>query len=134
MYAQKALKQYQNVGVESSVSGASPHQLVAMLFNGALERIAAAKGHMERNEVEQKGDRISKVIAIVDSLRASLDHEVGGEVTQNLHSLYDYMERRLVEANLKNSPEMLDEVAKLIREVKSGWDAIPEEFRSRGGA
>ncbi|WIO73448.1 flagellar export chaperone FliS [Porticoccaceae bacterium LTM1] len=133
MNANSALQQYRNVGNQSAVMDASPHQLVAMLFNGALQRIAEAKGHIDRNEVSLKGEKISKAIAIVDSLRASLDHEVGGEVTQNLHSLYDYIESRLMKANLNSSQEILDEVAGLIREVKSGWDEIPEEMRHKGG-
>ena len=84
---------------------------------------------MIRGEVSQKGERISRVIDIVDNLRASLNHEVGGELSANLASLYDYMEQRLVEANLSNSTELLDEVAGLLREVKSGWDEIPAEHR-----
>lgn len=133
MNPNSALQQYRNVGNQSAVMDASPHQLVAMLFNGALQRIAEAKGHIDRKEVSLKGEKISKAIAIVDSLRASLDHEVGGEVTRNLHSLYDYIESRLMKANLNSSQEILDEVAGLIREVKSGWDEIPENMRHKGG-
>ena len=129
MNAHTALNSYRSIGNQSGVEGASPHQLVTMLFNGALERIAAAKGHMERNEVSQKGEKISRVIEIVDNLRASLNHDAGGELSANLASLYEYIGQRLVEANLNNSPELLDEVAGLLREVKSGWDEIPAEHR-----
>ena len=131
MNAHSALNSYRSIGNQSGVEDASPHQLVAMLFNGALERIAAAKGHMERGEVSQKGEKISRVIDIIDNLRASLNHDVGGELSANLSSLYDYMEQRLLDANLNNKPELLEEVAGLFREIKSGWDDIPVE--QRGG-
>ena len=120
-----AVRQYNKIGVSSSVEAASPHRLIQMLMNGALEKIAIAKGHMERGEVSQKGGNISWAISIIDGLRASLDLESGGEIAQNLDDLYDYMTRRLARATVENTPVLLDEVSSLLRSIKSAWDELP---------
>jgi flagellar protein FliS len=119
-----ALQQYQQVGVQSSVVDASPHRLIQMLLEGALERIAKAKGYIVRGEVADKCRYIGSVMAIVDGLAGSLNLEAGGEIANNLAALYDYMGRRLLQANLESSTAMLDEVAALLGQVKEGWDAI----------
>lgn len=106
---------------------ASPHQLVAMLIDGAIERVVQARGAMERGMTARKGELISKAIAIVDSLGASLNMEQGGELSERLASLYDYIGRQLLHANLKNDRAALDEVLKLLREIKAGWDGIAAE-------
>jgi flagellar protein FliS len=85
---------------------------------------------MERGAIPEKGTQIGLVISIIDGLRVSLDKQAGGELAENLDRLYDYMMRRLLEANVRNEPAYLDEVANLLREVKDAWNAIPEEFRS----
>lgn len=121
-----AVEQYNRVGVSSSVESADPHQLIQMLMNGALEKIAIAKGHMERNDISQKGGNISWAISIIDGLRASLNVDDGGEIAQNLDDLYDYMTRRLARANIENNPDLLDEVSSLVRSVKGAWDEMPE--------
>lgn len=120
----KAVRQYNRVGITSSVESASPHRLIQILMNGAIEKIAFAKGYMERGNISEKGGHISWAISIIDGLRASLDMEEGGEIAQNLDDLYDYMTRRLARANIENNPDMLDEVTSLLRSVKSAWDAI----------
>ena len=124
-----SLKQYGNVSVQTEVESASPHRLIQMLMEGALSRIAAAKGHLARGEIAPKGERISWAISIIEGLRTSLDHEAGGEIAANLDRLYEYMGARLVEANLRNDPAILDEVSALLLNVKEGWDAIPEPLR-----
>lgn len=121
-----ALQQYNRVGVASGVEEASSHRLIQMLMEGALEKIATAKGHMMRNNISQKGSHISWAISIVEGLRASLDMQAGGEIAQNLDDLYEYIVRRLVRANVDNNPDILDEVASLVRTVKSAWDEITE--------
>lgn len=127
--AQSALKEYGKVSVQSGASYASPHRLISMLLDGALEKISSAKGFMQRGEIANKGNYISWAISIVEGLRLSLDGEKGGELADNLNNLYDYMERRLVEANLKNSQEMLDEVAELLGTIKSAWEEIPADLQ-----
>mgnify|MGYP002039121433 FL=1 len=124
MNAMTAMKQYQRVSVHSEVFEASPHRLIQMLMEGALERIAQARGAIARNAYAEKGELIGKAISIIGGLREPLDHEVGGELSQNLDSLYDYMISRLLEANREGDVARLDEVSSLLREVKSGWDAI----------
>lgn len=123
-----AISQYTQVKTESQVSFATPHRLIQMLMEGVLEKIACAKRHMLNNDIARKGENISLAISIVSGLRASLDKESGSEIAENLDRLYDYMERRLIEANAKNNPMGLDEVAKLMREIKDGWDAIGGEL------
>ena len=127
--ARSALKEYGKVSVQSGASYASPHRLIEMLLDGALEKISSARGFMQRGEIASKGNYISWAISIVEGLRLSLDTEKGGELAENLNNLYDYMERRLVEANLKNSEEMLDEVAELLNTIKSAWVEIPAELQ-----
>lgn len=126
----QASKAYQQINIASEVEGASPHRLVSMLFEGALRQIAVAKGAMERTAYAEKGTAISKAIAIIGELEGSLKDQDTNEVAGNLGRLYDYMIRTLTEANLKNSLEKLDEVANLLIEIKSGWDAIPEDQRN----
>ena len=121
-----AVQEYNRVGVTSSVEEANPHRLIQMLMNGALEKIAIARGYMERGNISQKGGHISWAISIIDGLRASLDLENGGENAQNLDDLYDYMTRRLARANIENNPVFLDEVSSLMRSINSAWDEVPE--------
>jgi flagellar secretion chaperone FliS len=130
MNAALAMKQYQQVSVHSGIMDASPHRLMQMLMEGALEKIALAKGNMANRHIAGKGENISKAITIIGGLQSSLNHETGGEIAKNLNNLYDYMSQRLVVANLHNDENILDEVAGLMVEIKMGWDAIPDEFRN----
>ena len=122
---------YKQVDCYTGVTEADPHQLVQMLLDGALGKIAAAKGMMSRSEMAQKGEAIGQAISIIGGLRSSLDMSAGGEIAANLENLYEYSERRLVESNLNNDTGILDEVASLLREVKAAWESIPQESRSR---
>lgn len=128
---QSVLNQYKQVGAQSGVASASPHRLIQMLLEGALEKINLAKGYMQRGEIALKGSHISWAISIIDGLRMSLDKEQGGDIAQNLDDLYDYMGRRLAQANMENSVEMLNEVAGLLQEIKSAWDVVPELLNER---
>jgi flagellar protein FliS len=130
MNAVSAMKQYQQVSVHSGIMDASPHRLVQMLMEGALEKIALAKGNMANNEIANKGENISKAIAIISGLQSSLNIDSGGEIAENLDNLYDYMSHRLVVANLRNDESILDEVASLMIDIKMGWDGMPDEFKN----
>lgn len=125
---QQALKEYGKVKVNGEVNEASPHRLIQMLMEGALEKIAAAKSSIVTGDLARKSANISTAISVIDGLRASLDMETGGEIAQNLYALYDYMIRKLFDASMKNDTEMLDEVSGLMVDIKSAWDQIPKEM------
>ena len=122
-----AVDAYQEVSVESAAAYANPHQLITMLMEGALERIALAKGALLKEDMQAKGQSISNAITIIDGLRGCLDYDKGGSLAENLSDLYDYMMRRLLKANLDNDVRMLDEVARLMVEIKGAWDSISGE-------
>lgn len=126
MNAMTALKQYQTVNTHAQALEASPHRLIQMLMEGGLSRMAQAKGALERGQTALKGELIGKSIAIVGGLREALDAEKGEELAVKLDALYEYMMVRLSEANLKNDTAALEEVMGLLREVKTGWDAIAQ--------
>ena len=125
-----ALKQYQSVGVTSSVADADPHTLIRMLFDGAIDRLSVARGAIERGDAARKGEALSRVVAIVDTLRVSLDLDGGDELASNLQGLYEYMTSRLLEANKSDRVDLLVEVGSLLRELREAWVAIPEAYRS----
>jgi flagellar protein FliS len=138
MNANTATKTYASVGIETGALAADPHKLISMLYQGALLAIAKARNGMMRidNAKNNKKDIKSKDVAakcaaiinamaiIDDGLNASLNKKVGGELAQNLSSLYDYMVIRLTQANLNNDMAVLDEVTRLLNELKSAWDSI----------
>jgi flagellar secretion chaperone FliS len=124
MVSQHALSQYQQVNTAAMAEGASPHKLIQMLMQGCLQRIAESKGALQRGDMAAKGVAVGKAIDILAGLQSSLNKEVANALPQQLDALYDYMQRRLLEANLKNSTEALDEVADLMRKIKEGWDGI----------
>jgi len=128
-----ALSHYRNVNTSTGVEDATPHRLIQMLLEGALDKIAAARGHMRHGDAAEKGRHISWAISIISGLQGSLDLEQGGEVARNLDALYDYMVRRLGEAGAGNDPAILDEVASLLLEVKRGWDELPGRLEEGGG-
>ena len=128
MNASTALGAYKTNKNDVLIDDASPHQLITMLLDGALERVAAAKGAMERSEVAMTGEAIGKAISIVDNLRVSLDQNQGGPIAENLSALYEYMTRRLLEANATKDTAMLGEVAGLLKEIKVAWDQVPADL------
>jgi len=123
-----ALRQYQNVGVSSGLEDATPHRLIQMLMEGALDKMCTAKGHMERREFDRKSHYLSWSITIINGLKASLDMDGGGEISANLDDLYDYMIRQLMAANAANDTAIVDEVTSLMLELKSAWDVIPRQL------
>jgi flagellar protein FliS len=124
---------YQSVGASGAVGGASREQLVQMLLDGALTRIATAKGHIQRGEAAQKGEQIGKAISIVEGLKASLNPEAG-EISANLGDLYSYISGRLLTASTSEDTAILDEVGDLLREIKSAWDVLASQPGTQGAA
>lgn len=120
-----AINSYAKVGFESEAMGASPHRLISMLLEGALKQIAIAKKGIQQNQIPVKGDAIVRAMAIIgDGLNGSLNMEAGGDLAIKLRLLYEYMIVRLGRANLDNDTEPLDEVTRLLGEIKEGWDGI----------
>ena len=118
---------YSTVSVETGVMAASPHKLILMLFEGARIAVSSALTHMRHGEIAAKGEAISKAIKIVDNgLKASLDVNAGGEMALQLDALYEYMSNRLILANLKNKPELLEEVGRLLAELQEAWELIAQ--------
>lgn len=125
MNAATGIKAYAKTDLESGVLAADPHKLIALLYQGALLAIANAKNGILRKDIPAKCKAISHAMLIIDEgLKASLDKNVGGDLVHNLEALYDYMCSRLLIANLNNDIEALDEVARLLGEIKGAWDAI----------
>ena len=119
---------YARVVVESGVMSATPHQLIAMLFDGAQSSIRAASLHMQNGDVVEKGRAVSRALDIVnDGLRAALDHMRGGELAGNLELIYDYVVRQLLEANLRNDLACLGRAASLLEEIGSAWREIGQQ-------
>jgi flagellar protein FliS len=129
----KGANQYRHVGMTSEVEGADPHRLIQMLMEGALTRMSQAKGMIEQKDHEGKAKLLGRVMEIIATLQSSLDHDKGGEISSNLDRLYDYMNRRLLEASSANDIGMIDEVMSLLLEIKSGWDGIRDEYLSANG-
>jgi len=127
------IDQYGKVAAESEAGFASPHRLVQMLMEGALDKVATAKGCLERGDLEGKSRHITWAMSIISGLRSSLDMEAGGAIAANLDDLYAYMTRRLIDASAQNDPDALGEVVDLILEIKGAWDAMPDEVRSLSG-
>lgn len=119
---------YQSVGLETSVSHSSPHQLVVLLLAGARQAILLARGGIEQKDIPLKGRSITRAIDIIlNGLRASLDQDKGGDIAANLGALYDYMARRLLRANMDNDIGALDEVLRLLTEIQEAWEAIADK-------
>ena len=127
-----AIQHYKNISLESEITAASPHRLIQMLMEGVFSKIGTARHCIKQNNISGKGENISMAISIIDGLRVSLDKAQGGEMAENLDNLYDYMERRLFEANVKSDIAILDEVSGLLTEIKSAWDAIGPEVAAMG--
>ena len=117
-------QQYRQSQLEGAVMDADPHKLVSLLLSGACERIRLAEACLERGDPARKGKAIGEACAIVGHLNGSLDHEAGGEIAANLSSLYDYVMRRLTEANLNNDSSALQECLSLLLEIETAWNAI----------
>ena len=123
----KSAEQYKSLDLHTRVAAANPHQLIQMLYEGAIERLVVARAAMGRDDLATKGVMLGKAISILSGLRESLDKEVDSELPDTLDRLYEYMQFRLLEANRHNDSAMIDEVLELIRTVKSGWDGIADK-------
>lgn len=124
------VNQYKQVNAQS-MQTAAPQEIVRMLLGGAIDKISTAKGAMERGDFVEKQQNIRGARQIIDALKAALNMNEGGEVSQNLDDLYDYMQRCLFQANKDDSADLLDEVSALISELKSGWDELCIQYKDQ---
>jgi flagellar secretion chaperone FliS len=126
------IKAYKSVGIKDDLAVADPHRIIQLLMQGSLENMAKAKGAMERKDFAEKSRTVSKAMSIISALQHSLDMDVGGEVSQNLWSLYDFMVNHLMQASRESNPAKVDDVIEIMIKIKSGWDAISVEDRQKG--
>lgn len=134
-YMRQASAMYRQTRAEGAVDGADPHKLIAMLLDGAMERIAQARGHVRHGDVPAKGVAIGKAVAIIGELRSSLNHQAGGQLALRLDALYDYINRRLLYAQLNNDDHALAECLTLLEPVREGWSGIRDSYLAgRAGA
>lgn len=126
----KNIKAYTTQNLQSELAVADPYRVIQLLMQGCLERLAQARGAVERRDFEQKSLSISKTMAIINGLQDSLDLSYG-QVPEDLFALYDYMKTRLMDASRDMNIEAIDEVMNLMLTVKSAWDSIPVEERDK---
>jgi flagellar protein FliS len=118
---------YQRVGVESRLAGATPHQLVAMLFDGFVDSLSQARGAIRSGRADIKGAAIGRAVRIIDEgLRAALDLRAGGTLARDLHDLYGYLTVRLTMANLHSDESALEECLRLIAPLREAWTSIAD--------
>ncbi len=122
-----SLQSYRKVSLESEIAVASPHRIIQLMFAGALQRLAQSRYAIEQHDLANKGIFINKAIGIITGLNNSLNMDSGGPIAKNLSDLYDFMLRKISEANLNNDVQAIDDVCDILRTIKEGWDAIPEE-------
>ncbi|MFY9512628.1 MAG: flagellar export chaperone FliS [Rubrivivax sp.] len=123
---------YRQIGTETGVGSASPHKLVAMLFDGFMDAVAQARGALHSGNVEAKGRAIGHAVRIVEEgLRASLDMRAGGALAQDLNDLYGYLGMRLTLANVRNDEAGLVEAAALMQPLREAWMSIAPQAEAQ---
>jgi flagellar protein FliS len=116
---------YAKVSLETGVISASPHELIVMLFDGAITSLYMAGKAMEANNIEDKSKAISKAVNIVnEGLRSCLNKKQGGEIAANLDDLYQYISARIMQGNIRNDKSLLDEASRLLTELRDAWKMI----------
>ena len=119
MYGAKA---YSQVGLETGINSASPHGLIVMLYDGAIEAIRKSKIYLEMGDIEMKAKSVDKALRIItDGLTTSLDVNAGGALAQQLLALYDYIGKELILANVQNNPERMDACIGLLEDLRGAW-------------
>ncbi|MRW89540.1 flagellar export chaperone FliS [Duganella sp. FT80W] len=130
---QTGVNAYAKIGMETGVLAASPHKLIVMLFDGARVALNDALAAMQSGNIAVKGKSLSKAIMIIDSgLRAALDKKAGGDIAEGLDALYEYMSNRLLTANVNNDASIIEEVQRLLTELRDAWNAIADTPAASG--
>jgi flagellar protein FliS len=121
----RAIQSYGNVKVTTGVATANNVQLIQMLFDGLLESLSTARGHIQHNNIAEKSKAVARASRIVIGLQGALDFEKGGDLANNLNELYSYVTRRLFHVNAHNDIAVLDEIHGLMREIRDAWEGVP---------
>ena len=121
----RAIESYGQVKVSTGVSKASSVELIQMLFDGLIDSLVTAKGHIQRGSIEDKNKSLVRAGRIVLGLQGALDMEKGGDLARNLYELYSYVTRRLVHVNARNDLDALQEVHTLLNEIRQAWRDVP---------
>jgi flagellar protein FliS len=125
MRVQRAIQSYGDVKVTTGVATSNNVQLIQMLFDGLLESMATARGHIQHNNIQEKSKAIARASRIVLGLQGALDFEKGGDLANNLNELYSYVTRRLFHVNAHNDLVVLDEIYGLMKEIRDAWEGVP---------
>nr|WP_316638530.1 flagellar export chaperone FliS [uncultured Roseateles sp.] len=119
-----AYQSYQTVNLHAQTAQASPVQLVLILMDGLLDELARARAHIEARRYELKAASLEKCVSIINGLSSALDLDAGSEVVNNLARLYDYCAERLYRAGVQLDTGVIDEVVRLLSQLKSGWQGV----------
>lgn len=135
MYTNQGFNAYTAVSLESQINGATPHQLIVLLYDGAINAMRRAEIYFQSGNIARRGEMLSRAINIIDNgLRAGLDHDKGGEIASELESLYEYISRTLLEANLNKSGENLPHLIALMTEMSETWQSVsPQQKQVKHG-
>jgi len=130
---QTGVNAYAKIGIETGVLAASPHKLIVMLYDGALAALNDAANGIRNRDIAVKGKSLSKAIMIIDGgLRAALDKKSVGEIAESLDALYEYMSSRLLTANVNSDLGVVEEVQRLLIELRDAWNAIADTPAASG--
>ena len=125
------LKAYKATSIAADLAVADPHRVIQLMMQGFLERLAQAKGAIERQDMEAKSIAVSKAQGLLHGLQDALDMSQGA-ISEDLHGLYAYMDERIWDASLTREVAPLDEVMNLMVTIKSAWDQLPEADKQQG--
>lgn len=125
------MKAYKKTDLEAEISVADPHRLTQMMFEGLIDRLAQAKGAIERKDFEAKAEKISKAVGIINGLQATIKKEHNPEIADRLYDLYEHMKYKLVDASTNLSIQAIDEVIALVQPIKEAWDNIPNDIKEK---
>lgn len=129
MNALSAMAQYRQMNSQAA-QYASPHQLILLLYNGAIESLSVAAGAIDKKDIELRGKHITRTISIVNGLRDMLDMHTGGEVAENLYSLYSYMAKEVFNAGFHNDLDTLENIRQMLMDIRGSWEKIPIDMHS----
>ncbi|EPF0313267.1 flagellar export chaperone FliS [Enterobacter chuandaensis] len=125
MYTKTGNSAYTAVSLDSQINGATSHELIVLLYDGAINAMKRAEIYFQSGNIARRGEMISRAINIIDNgLRAGLDHEKGGQIAEELESLYEYISRTLLEVNLNKTGENLPHLISLMTEMSETWQLV----------